>query len=356
MTDDSAMMSIDFITGFTIFLVAFIWVASMVPGLYIGLKAHTVDFDAVAYRTSVILAEDPGAAGSSASGSWEVQPDNRDIVRFGLARSRDVPQILDERKVERFFCTTAFSYPDDYRERVIFGDFPYRFNISIREPGRDGLRSIGEAIPESYGYIRRNVKIRHAANATINGTMIQARGYNNTEPVRFSEFAIQFDNKRLLDGEISSPAYQINYQTDRITVNITDIKVTRSPAWPLPDEPEHPNSTLSAIRFYQRPYAGTSLASWPPVKKYQNFTFIDENVSAAVLPFKVRNNISLIFEPGFFATMDPTATMFINLTFELDPPQQFLNNSLMTPFDYNHMPANVTQPYLTDGVLEVAVW
>jgi len=60
MTDDSGTLSIDFIAGFTIFLLAFIWVLSMVPGLLVNLQGYTIDYDAVAYRTGVILVEDPG--------------------------------------------------------------------------------------------------------------------------------------------------------------------------------------------------------------------------------------------------------------------------------------------------------
>ena len=69
MTDESGNLSIDFLVGFTIFMLAFIWVTSMVPGLLIGLKSNTIDFDAVAYRTGVILVEDPGWPGIPAMGS-----------------------------------------------------------------------------------------------------------------------------------------------------------------------------------------------------------------------------------------------------------------------------------------------
>jgi len=59
-SDDSGNLSIDFLVGFTIFLIAFIWVVSMIPGLLINLQGYTIDYDAVAYRTGVILTEDPG--------------------------------------------------------------------------------------------------------------------------------------------------------------------------------------------------------------------------------------------------------------------------------------------------------
>jgi hypothetical protein len=133
-TGDSGNLSIDFLVGFTIFILAFIWVVSMIPGLLINLQGYTIDYDAVAYRTGVILAEDPGEPPIPA---WEKAPTPNDVVRFGLSISKDTPNILSEEKVNQFFCTSVFSYPDDYHERVIFGDYPYRFNISLTEVGSD---------------------------------------------------------------------------------------------------------------------------------------------------------------------------------------------------------------------------
>ena len=101
----------------------------MIPGLLIGLQSYTIDYDAVAYRTGVILVEDPGEP-ALPQVPWEIS-DKRDVVRFGLAISKETPNILSQDKVNRFFCSTAFSYPDDYQNRAIFGDYPYRFNISL---------------------------------------------------------------------------------------------------------------------------------------------------------------------------------------------------------------------------------
>ena len=100
MNKDSGALSIDFIVGFTIFLIAFIWVVSMIPGLLIGLQSYTIDYDAVAYRTGVILVEDPGWP---ASPPWESYNDFQkfNVTRFGLAISRDTPNILSEDKQVR---------------------------------------------------------------------------------------------------------------------------------------------------------------------------------------------------------------------------------------------------------------
>ena len=64
------MLSLDFLAGFTIFLLALIMVVSMVPGLLAGLESSGIDYDAVAYRTGVILVEDPVAGQSP----WEQWP------------------------------------------------------------------------------------------------------------------------------------------------------------------------------------------------------------------------------------------------------------------------------------------
>src|SRR5208337_2832416 len=361
MTDDSGIQSIDFLAGFTIFMVSFIWVATMVPGLFIGVQSYTIDYDAVAYRTGVILAEDPGAAGPlgvlGPQGvlPWELQPDPRDVARFGLAVSKQTPNILDENKVNQFFCSTAFSYPEDYQTRAIFGDYPYRFNISLTEEGENQIRSVGDVIPDEYGYIRRDVKIKSSSNATIDNTMIREFGYNNTENVSFNQFSIQINNTELLQGEITNPAYQINPMTSRIMINITDLKNTRS-WYPLQAPGVSPGSNLSSINFYQISPGETSLSMWQPDSKYMNFTYDDNNSTAVTPPVDIRNNLSMIFAPGFFATVNPTATIYINLTFGMNPPQQFLNNTLTGPFDYNYNPANVTQPELNDAGFEVSVW
>ena len=57
---DDGVLSLDFLAGFTIFMLALVMVLSMVPGLLAGLESSGIDYDAVAYRTGVILVEDPG--------------------------------------------------------------------------------------------------------------------------------------------------------------------------------------------------------------------------------------------------------------------------------------------------------
>ena len=221
MTSDSGNLSIDFLAGFTIFMIAFIWVISMIPGLLVNLQGYTIDYDAVAYRTGVILAEDPGEPSLPTSViPWENLISRNGVVRFGLAVSKDTPDILSRKKVDRFFCSSVFSYPSDYQNRSIFGDYPYQFNISLIELGSTNPpRYIGGGMPatSSTGYIRRLVRIKEPAVAVVNANstahpefLSKATNatYEGNETVH--EFSILINKTELLKDKILDPVYQIN--------------------------------------------------------------------------------------------------------------------------------------------------
>jgi hypothetical protein len=361
MTDENGNLSIDFLVGFTIFMLAFIWVASMVPGMLIGLQSRTIDYDAVAYRTGVILVEDPGWP---ASPPWESYTDGQkdEIIRFGLAVSKDSPNILSEDKINRFFCST-FVYPDDYHSRAIFGDYPYFFNISLLDEERNQTQSIGDVLPDGYGYIRRIAKIKGLSNTTIGQAQIEKHHYNNTENVSTQEFSVVINNTKLL-GEIRDPAYQIDPARDTIIINITDLRSTIKEFPGVIDRYgasrvgitldsikvyRWDSGTLSMVRTYDRPYIdGRNTPDTPPVSG-------------------IEDNISLIIDPRVFDIMKAGySQVYINYTFTLtsgDPDGcTFLNNTNNLqatppgPFSYDYFPQNVTQPRLRDAVVEVAVW
>jgi hypothetical protein len=377
MTNNSGALSIDFLVGFTIFIVAFIWVATMIPSLFLGLSSHTIDYDAVAYRTGVVLAEDPGATSPVVTdGSpWEAQnpvtgKDN--VARFGLAISKESPNILNDEKVERFFNKTVFIYPDDYQKRVIFGDYPYRFNISLKVTDTGQVLSVGDVVPEdhSYGYIRRDVKIKGSSNTTINTTpprAYQACVNLTSFPISYdacansNRYSLMIDSNELRFGTIRDPAYQIIPQNEKIIINITNLtgSMNQSPQVTATEV------KLLKVEFYER-YWGADHSLHPLLAaKYQNFVYEDGNTTPVNPPVKLKNdkadlsNLSLIFERRAFSDIGEASTIFINLTFNLTPPQEYLNNTPYQPFNYTYVAnANgvITPPFLKDAVLEVAVW
>jgi PKD repeat protein len=347
MTNDKATLSIDFLVGFTIFLIAFVWVLSMVPGLLIGLQGYTIDYDAVAYRTSVILVEDPGQiTEQNLTDPWESLPATY-VARFGLAVSRETPNILSDAKVDRFFCKTVFSYPTDYQNKAIFGDYHYGFNISLR----DGTvsRSIGDVTPKdtsypsNYGYMRRLVKIKGASSATINTSTINTYTLNNSYPnVKSHTFSILINNSRLY-SDMANPAYRIDPVTDKTIINFTGLNSTMS----------DPNSNINLTSITINGVKYSSSIPETRVLIEGNNKTLPQNVTA--------KNISIAFSPVFFqgvqaGIFDPSSykPVFVNLTFDLTSNSTFLNNTWSTPFNYNYTTAQ--SPQLRDAVFEVAVW
>jgi PKD repeat protein len=358
-TGDSGNLSIDFLVGFTIFILAFIWVVSMIPGLLINLQGYTIDYDAVAYRTGVILVEDPGEPPIPA---WEKAPTSNDVVRFGLSLTKDTPNILSEEKVDQFFCTSVFSYPSDYHERVIFGDYPYRFNISLTEAGSDHpSQYVGDIMSGSYGTIRRLVKIKGPSNATINYTYMNNHDYIRGDNETQHEFSIVINNTELLRDKVTDPIYQINPALEKITINITDLNKTM---WA--DRESCFNVSLKRVYIYVEDEKITPLHLYytPIINgiQYEDLTTDDKYLNT--LPTDIKN-ISLVLSPKTLSWSD-YSNVYINLTFDLVKTNlgcpnpiatgsRFLNNTPGIPFDYNYHPDNVTQPNLRDATLEVSV-
>jgi hypothetical protein len=386
MTNHDGNLSVDFLVGFSIFMIAFIWVATLVPNLFLGVSSHQIDFDAVAYRTGVILAEDPGNP-SVPDDPWEYLPDSgKDkIERFGLAVSKDTPNILSPQKIDRFFDDTAFPDPEDYRQRAIFGDYPYRFNISLQEVGKDPRYvAAGEVRPENYGFIRKAVKIRHPSNATFDFTDYQKFRLNNSGydgNVSFHDFSMEI-NLTQLKGNITNPitdrnvsypglhnAYQIDPRWDEITITMQDFDKFRNP-WVGMDAIA---VNLTNVKFQYIKELSTGTSDPPTLYALGKTTGIDYDqyiLDNGVLPLtkppikdlQNKDNITFIFPSKFFYSAADAKVIYINMTFEVGKqpapgvPMHYLNTSRSPPWSYNYNTTEVSQPYLTDAVLEVAVW
>ncbi len=56
------------------------------------------------------------------------------ISRFGLTLYKSTPRVLSQEKVDNFFEPNRYS-TSEIRERIIFGSYPYRFNVRLKEIG-----------------------------------------------------------------------------------------------------------------------------------------------------------------------------------------------------------------------------
>jgi hypothetical protein len=362
---DSANLSIDFLVGFTIFILAFIWVATMIPGILIGLQSSSIDYDAVAYRSGVLLVEDPGMP---VAPPWESNSrcTKYNVSRFGLAFDKSNPNILSQDKIDWFFSppvdstgcpsTPPVLYPDDYHQRIIFGDYPYQFNISLVDTEKNITESVGDILPEDYGYIRRLVKIKGLTNASLNEAYIKSHLLTNDDGtpgrnVTHHEFSILINNTELAVPEDRMPlVYQIDPTRERIIINLTELSNTTNQ--------DDVGINLTGITVYT-PNNDPSNPGLSQIKSFKNPVIDGIAVNPNGAPWPVTKDISMIFPPRFFDIMQARySQIYVNLSFTLTKDSTFLNNTnaRAPSFDYNYNPLSVSQPQLREGIIEVAVW
>jgi len=235
--DESGQLSIDFMIGLSIFLITLIIAATMISGLLVGLQSRTIDYDAVAYRTGVILVEDPGEPNAKFKSSiinpyeqWDLIPrgqDSKDLIsRFGLTFYKSTPRILSQHKINNLFDSGRYS-PSEIRERIIFGSYPYRFNVTIKEiDGEPYHPQVGDTIgaDSSYGYIRRVVLVKEQRADISMGTCF---------PDENGKFRVELDYQELMniDGPPNyvGPQYWVEPLKEDITIKLNTIRAIDDP-------------------------------------------------------------------------------------------------------------------------------
>jgi hypothetical protein len=329
-SDDSGQLSLDFLAGFTIFLIGFIFVITMASGLLVGLQSRTIDYDAVAYRTGVILVEDPGYGRDPGSvnntTSWEFIPsvDKEDIFRIGLAVTKNAPNILSDEKVAQFFNSSKFT-SSEIHNKVIFDTAEsglysslgfYRYNINLTYINLTSMNStpygppIGDIIPPNTntGYIRRVVKIKQPIDIFRNESVIINPSPNGT--------SVYFDFPSL--NSVQQP-YRIDPLKGTTRINISNF-----------------NGTLSGVKLYY---------DYPPLLNETGDTLISD------VPYQwnaTTKTVTTELNPGFFTER------------EVDPGRwgyhiKFLSNATGNRYiiDTNSLPG---QPTFVPAVLEVRIW
>lgn len=184
-----AQMSIDFLAAFFIFTLTLISVFAIIPVIFSALQTASIDLHPVAYRTSVILTEDPGyRVTTSANGTdWESFIDSLNIShvrRVGLAVSKDLPDVLSLSKIYAFSSLYNSTNSSAVRDRIglktSFKD--YNYNISLQrfkstttsplyasELNGSKVLLIGDTLPESED-IEKYERIIIYDSLSVNGT------------------------------------------------------------------------------------------------------------------------------------------------------------------------------------------
>ncbi len=355
-------LSIDFLVGFTIFMIAFIMVMTLLSGLLIGLQSKHIDYDAVAYRTGVILAEDTGfgydPATNNTTPAWEslpeYPPDQIQIYRFGLAASRNKTGVLSNEKVDRFFNDPNYTlnYPNNpydlYHKKVIFDEDPasslsspiYHFNITMT-PLSASLPTyqIGEAIPSasSTGYIHRVVKIRQATQVNFTNTPDNIQSLNYP----LNQVFVYFDFPDLYYYHPDRV-----YNADPFTENTTII-------FPSLTSVLKGKTSLTGINLY--------IDSNPPLGNVGGDTPISGLISTNTVTLWVNGSHQATLQ----APVTPNSTIALNLSPELFHQLQnnqwyylslnFQNNVTYNSSSYN-FDASTAKVNLVPYAMEVRIW
>jgi len=321
-------------------MIAFIIVITMISGYFVGLESRTIDNDAIAYRTGVILVEDPGYTANRQT-SWELNDIDHtfNVLRFGLAysddplgASRNYPNILSLSKIQKFFDSTYFPTSEDYQSRLIFGDRAYSYDISLHSIDNvyDYHTPNPPADPQGYGYIRRVVKIREPQPV-----IIDAPDYASANPGGI--FMIPMDFSALYS--YSAP-YLIDPLQDPVTIEINNLGLLN----PLPPPP---------LPYLQEV---SLLEGAVPIQSLNEFVTIDGDPLKHP-PYSVTSDVDLTLQPGFFKTYASKSSRFtIKYTFRSDPG----DGNGMTGSATNFIPGFETTdwpwPKFVPAVLEVKIW
>jgi len=334
--DEEGQLSIDFIIGFTIFMISFIFVISMASGLLVGLQSRTIDYDAVAYRTSVVLVEDPGEPRDWHLLDLTIPADRDSLKRLGLSISRLSPGLLQQQKVDAFFnwdssagCTGTESlcYPDEYKEKLIFGDYPYSFNIALRKLNESTPLVVGGNYPPKHGYSRRVVKIKQpGAIMTMNITN-PLYGVMKT-----TNISMEFSD---LYGLIN-PLYRFDTLNERTIITIQNVRSIVN------------ITSIPEVCVYP-PEGGTPTCLYAPGSSPTILVKPGGGPPCTAFPCQIVNGTEIYIEEGFFSRigLDEFSTIEIRIATDQNVFDAF-------PYDFNYYTATLAAP--EPAVLEVRVW
>lgn len=365
--DDSGQLSIDFLAGISIFVLTIIIAATMISSLLIGLQAKKIDYDAVAYRTGVILVEDPGEPNTqfnyltiTESDQWEFigffQKDK--VRRFGLSLYKSTPHVLAEQKILSFYNSARFPDVSEYRDRIIAGDYPYNFNVTLKQIGGDTY-SVGDTFdPNStYGYIRRVVLVKNQTQAKVDLKNYYI-DYIDSSP-EADRFYVNLTYGWLLNQD-RGPQYWVEPPKEDIKINLIDFSEIRNKELPVGTPVSLNNIRMT---FDGKLLDGTDVTGVD--LPYRDFTAEIDGTPhtftwpvGAGTPLNVNDAINITFPAGYFIPPSAYAEITLirmNIRYEFAPDTMNLSSNFNA---YEYLPGSTdfSPPYLNPAIMEVRIW
>ena len=348
MTNDSGLLSIDFLIGFSIFMLTIIAVATFASGLLVGLQSKTIDYDAVAYRTGVILAEDPGQPNAfpgvvvlDPQNEWEFigSAQKSDVLRFGLSIYKSDPRIFSPKKIQSFDNQAIYTSLDDYRTRMIFGTYPYHFNVTITKLDGTILAQKGEPYNyySTYGYIRRVVLVKEPGIAFFDAGL-----YSHIPPDNLP-FRIFINSTELFDAR-RGPTYWVDPMKENLTINLTNLQSVAVNG-----------NDVNLIRLNYSYYSNISGAFvTPPGNNLMPYI----TIKSGETPSNLQSFIYLNIPAGYFigrTTEIAGNQVRIRINYDFGTTAKFNSNFPQGSYA-NPQPGPPPRPNLTPAFMEVRIW
>ncbi|MBP1928706.1 hypothetical protein J2741_001253 [Methanolinea mesophila] len=349
MIGDSGQLSIDFLIGFSIFMITIIATATFASGLLAGLQSKSVDFDAVAYRTGVILAEDPGQPNAFPGvvvlepvNEWEfVGRSQKDLVlRFGLSNYKSTPLIFSPTKLDAFDNSEIYDIPLDYQTRMIFGNYPYHYNVTVSTLDGTVLSQVGEPFNyySTYGRIRRVVLVKEPGEAVFDAGMY---AYSPPDSLPFRIYirsAELFDSRR-------GPTYWIDPMKEELRINLTGLSSASVNGTDV---------TLYSLSYsYYSNISGGYIS--PPGNSLLTYATTDKGTSTN----RIQDYVYLDIPAGYFiGKVSEIAGNQVTLRINYDFGSTARFNAT-SPLQANYatpLPGPPPRPDLVPAIMEVRIW
>ncbi len=162
---------------------AFLYVFTFIPGLFVPYQASAIDLSSVAYKTGAILVEDPGWYIYTFDGeevgnpAWETQPLDR-LARIGLAEDKLTPNVLSIDKVWKLGNISNYYF---IRDKIgLAGTLTYNYSILLTMEDTLGQVELLNITPayrgESVEYMERNVMVNKGKQLYLDSYTLNPSG------------------------------------------------------------------------------------------------------------------------------------------------------------------------------------
>ncbi len=317
--DEGGQSNIDFLFGVGVLLLTFIYVAAFIPGLFVPYQPGAIDLSSVAYRTSAILAEDPGWFSSSTINgtSWEEQPNVYEVVsRIGLADDKDHPNVISQAKINGLngILANHSNYIVVRDHLGLSGTIQYNISVSVKrlDNGMELVDMSAWPTPSTYHVesMERNVLIDTG-----------------------KEMFVDCDKDRSHPGDM----FTVNI-TDRpsvITKNLT-IRIFNTTGGTISDvRPSQDGLNFPSLWSYGADYV-----------YYVNGVYSTTNI----ITINSNDVVEIVILPGALNTY-PVTYMLIQ-----GSGSMFGNTSIGSSYNYYHDPKYPQKSVCYPGILRLEVW